>query len=170
MANFLRQNWLLDRRHVLKGLGVSLALPLLDGMRPLLAADKPNRPKRSVFIYLPNGGEAKVSGLNGTAEPKILAARSVDHRAGVARKFFAQVGGRVRFFDWSETVCPLSSDAARPSPGMGLAKRWTREGRCLFTKNRPLRERGFLSSTDRSCSPRTARCGRSYRISGSPRS
>lgn len=55
MAHFLRQNWLLNRRHVLKGLGVSLALPLLDCMRPLLAADKAVRPKRSVFIYLPNG-------------------------------------------------------------------------------------------------------------------
>jgi len=55
MANFLRHNWLIDRRHVLKGLGVSLALPLLDCMRPLLAADKAKRPKRSVFIYLPNG-------------------------------------------------------------------------------------------------------------------
>jgi len=55
MAHFLRQNWLLNRRHVLKGLGVSLALPLLDCMRPLLAADTVTRPKRSVFIYLPNG-------------------------------------------------------------------------------------------------------------------
>ena len=55
MAHFLRQNWLLNRRHVLHGLGVSLALPLLDCMRPLLAADKAVRPKRSVFIYLPNG-------------------------------------------------------------------------------------------------------------------
>lgn len=55
MAHFLRQNWLLDRRHVLRGLGVSLALPLLDCMRPLFAADKAVRPKRSVFIYLPNG-------------------------------------------------------------------------------------------------------------------
>lgn len=55
MAHFLRQNWLLDRRHVLRGLGVSLALPLLDCMRPLFAADKAARPKRSVFIYLPNG-------------------------------------------------------------------------------------------------------------------
>ncbi len=55
MAQFLRQNWLLNRRHVLKGLGVSLALPLLDCMRPLLAADTATRPKRSVFIYLPNG-------------------------------------------------------------------------------------------------------------------
>lgn len=55
MAHFLRQNWLLSRRHALKGLGVSLALPLLDSMRPLRAADKATRPKRSVFIYLPNG-------------------------------------------------------------------------------------------------------------------
>lgn len=55
MAHFLRQNWLIDRRHLLRGLGVSLALPLLDCMRPLLAADKAVRPKRSVFIYLPNG-------------------------------------------------------------------------------------------------------------------
>ena len=55
MAHFLTHNWLLNRRHLLRGLGVSLALPLLDCMRPLLAADKAARPKRSVFIYLPNG-------------------------------------------------------------------------------------------------------------------
>jgi hypothetical protein len=53
--NILSQNWLISRRHVLRGLGVTLALPLLDCMRPLLAADKAVRPKRSVFIYLPNG-------------------------------------------------------------------------------------------------------------------
>jgi len=55
MANFLSQNWLLNRRHVLRGLGVSLALPLLDCMRPLRAAETKTRAKRSVFIYLPNG-------------------------------------------------------------------------------------------------------------------
>ncbi|MFM2096025.1 MAG: hypothetical protein RIS70_3149 [Planctomycetota bacterium] len=55
MANVLSQNWLLSRRHVLRGVGVSIALPLLDCMRPLLAAEKTVRPKRSVFIYLPNG-------------------------------------------------------------------------------------------------------------------
>lgn len=55
MAHFLSQNWLLNRRHVLRGLGVSLALPLLDCMRPLLAAESARRAKRSVFIYLPNG-------------------------------------------------------------------------------------------------------------------
>ncbi|MFN0018712.1 MAG: DUF1552 domain-containing protein [Pirellulaceae bacterium] len=55
MAHFLSQNWLLNRRHLLKGLGVSLALPLLDCMRGLRAAETATRPKRSVFIYLPNG-------------------------------------------------------------------------------------------------------------------
>ena len=55
MSQFRSQSWLLNRRHVLRGVGVSMALPLLDCMRPLLAADKAVRPKRSVFIYLPNG-------------------------------------------------------------------------------------------------------------------
>lgn len=55
MAHFLSQNWLLSRRHVLKGFGVTLALPLLDCMRPLLATETKTRAKRSVFIYLPNG-------------------------------------------------------------------------------------------------------------------
>lgn len=55
MAHFLSQNWLLHRRHVLRGLGVSLALPLLNCMQPLLARETAKRPRRSVFIYLPNG-------------------------------------------------------------------------------------------------------------------
>jgi hypothetical protein len=55
MARFLSQSWLLNRRHVLKGLGVSLSLPLLNCMQPLRAAETATRAKRSVFIYLPNG-------------------------------------------------------------------------------------------------------------------
>ena len=56
MAQFLSQNWLLDRRQVLRGAGVAMALPLLDCMRPLRAADDAAaRPRRSVFIYMPNG-------------------------------------------------------------------------------------------------------------------
>lgn len=53
----LRQNWLLDRRHFLRGAGVALALPMLDCMRPVIAAPeaKAAQVKRSVFIYLPNG-------------------------------------------------------------------------------------------------------------------
>lgn len=55
MANFLTQNWLLNRRHVLKGAGVALALPFLECMRPLRAAEAAPSVKRSVFMYLPNG-------------------------------------------------------------------------------------------------------------------
>ena len=55
MANIFSQRWLMSRRRVLRGFGVALALPLLDCMRPLRAADTAPRAKRSVFIYLPNG-------------------------------------------------------------------------------------------------------------------
>ena len=56
MGHFLSQNWLLNRRQVLRGAGVAMALPLLDCMRPLQAADKTaEKPRRSVFIYMPNG-------------------------------------------------------------------------------------------------------------------
>ena len=55
MSHFVSQKWLLNRRHVLRGLGVALTLPLLDCMRPLGAVEAKSRAKRSVFIYLPNG-------------------------------------------------------------------------------------------------------------------
>ena len=56
MANYLSQDWLLNRRHALQGLGVAMALPLLECMQPLRAAEqKTDRARRSVFIYLPNG-------------------------------------------------------------------------------------------------------------------
>ena len=55
--NIQRQNWLLNRRHFLRGAGAMVALPLLDCMRPAraTAADKAAKPKRSVFLYIPNG-------------------------------------------------------------------------------------------------------------------
>jgi hypothetical protein len=59
MANYLAQSWLIDRRHALKVLGSCIALPLLECMIPLAAADKPAEavlsPRRSAFIYLANG-------------------------------------------------------------------------------------------------------------------
>ncbi len=55
--NIQRNNGLLNRRHVLRGLGATVALPLLDCMRsPATAAvPAPTPPKRSVFLYIPNG-------------------------------------------------------------------------------------------------------------------
>ena len=55
MANYLSQSWLIPRRHFLRGLGVSLGLPMLDCMRSLSAVEIVKRPSRSIFIYLPNG-------------------------------------------------------------------------------------------------------------------
>src|SRR5258706_1272597 len=61
MSNILTQSWLLNRRHFLRGLGAAVALPLLDCMRPLAfnsaqaAAAAASKPRRSVFVYIPNG-------------------------------------------------------------------------------------------------------------------
>ena len=48
----------LPRRTFLRGVGVSLALPLLDGMVPALAAARPT-PRRFGAIYVPNGVEMR---------------------------------------------------------------------------------------------------------------
>ena len=56
----------MSRRHVLRGLGVSMALPLLDCMQPLRAANKASRPRRSIFIYLPNGVNTNDYAINET--------------------------------------------------------------------------------------------------------
>ena len=48
-----RKSWMLDRRTILKGAGVSLALPLLDCMGDETA--RKTRPKRFAAIYFPYG-------------------------------------------------------------------------------------------------------------------
>ena len=50
----MTQPWLIDRRHVLRGLGSFIALPLLECMGSAFAAEA-DRPKRSAFVYIPNG-------------------------------------------------------------------------------------------------------------------
>src|SRR5260370_22847364 len=57
MSNIITQRWLLNRRHFLRGLGATVALPLLDAMIPLRAraAAAAGKPPRSVFVYIPNG-------------------------------------------------------------------------------------------------------------------
>jgi hypothetical protein len=55
MSNILGQKWLLNRRHLLRGAGAAVALPLLNCMTPLRAAEAMPKPRRSVFIYIPNG-------------------------------------------------------------------------------------------------------------------
>ena len=58
MSNIQSQRWLLNRRHFLRGLGTTMALPLLNAMVPLnasAAAAAASKPRRSVFVYIPNG-------------------------------------------------------------------------------------------------------------------
>ena len=58
MSNINTQSWRISRRHALRGLGASVALPLLQCMqsnRSLAAAAFTPTPRRSVFVYIPNG-------------------------------------------------------------------------------------------------------------------
>ena len=45
----------LSRRTVLRGMGATMALPLLDAMTPALARANGTRPTRLAFTYIPNG-------------------------------------------------------------------------------------------------------------------
>jgi hypothetical protein len=45
----------LDRRHVLRAAGASLALPWLEAMLPRKAHAQTNAPPRIIFVYFPNG-------------------------------------------------------------------------------------------------------------------
>ena len=56
MAAFLSQSWLIDRRHALRAMGSSIALPFLECMVPLRAAEATTEsPRRAAFVYLANG-------------------------------------------------------------------------------------------------------------------
>ncbi|MFT6576961.1 MAG: hypothetical protein ACJA16_005173 [Akkermansiaceae bacterium] len=51
--NIQSNKWHISRRHMLRGLGASIALPMLDCMAATRL--QPKKPKRSVFLYIPNG-------------------------------------------------------------------------------------------------------------------
>lgn len=53
--NIQTNKWFLNRRHVLRGLGASIALPMLNCMQAAGSLRAPSSPKRSVFLYIPNG-------------------------------------------------------------------------------------------------------------------
>jgi len=52
MSNLNLKKWQISRRQMLRGLGACISLPFLDAMAALPA---PSKPKRSVFLYIPNG-------------------------------------------------------------------------------------------------------------------
>lgn len=51
----MRRRFPISRRTFLRGTGVSLALPLLNAMRPARAAEAVKPPVRTAFLYFPNG-------------------------------------------------------------------------------------------------------------------
>ena len=58
MSNINLNRWRMNRRQMLRGLGVTMALPMLDCMAAEPAtstATAAPKPKRSVFLYIPNG-------------------------------------------------------------------------------------------------------------------
>lgn len=56
MANLQTRRWQLERRTFLRGLGATLALPVLDAMRPLMArSGGGGLPVRMALLYMPNG-------------------------------------------------------------------------------------------------------------------
>ncbi len=55
MSNINTNQWRISRRHLLRGIGASVALPLLDCMAGSTGLGAPGKPKRSVFLYIPNG-------------------------------------------------------------------------------------------------------------------
>jgi hypothetical protein len=60
MANIQSNRWLLERRTMLKGIGATLALPVLDAMSPLMAQGAKGGkgsafPVRIAMLYMPNG-------------------------------------------------------------------------------------------------------------------
>jgi hypothetical protein len=54
----------LSRRTVLRGLGVTLALPFLDAMVPALSLSAATSPRRYGFFYMPNGVAMNHTGVN----------------------------------------------------------------------------------------------------------
>ncbi len=55
MAHIQTQRWHLQRRTFLRGLGATLALPVLDAMRPVMARTGGGVPVRMALLYMPNG-------------------------------------------------------------------------------------------------------------------
>ena len=77
MSNIITQSWLLSRRHFLRGCGTAIALPLMEAMSPMFASGNATpKPRRSVFVYIPNG-------VNGMAWQVTKAGRGYDLSASL---------------------------------------------------------------------------------------
>ncbi len=104
---------MINRRTVLRGLGTTLALPMLEAMVPRTAlgasaVDKAKQPVRLAFVYVPNGKHMadwtpKEVGadytLTKTLEPLAKVKGDFNVLTGLShRKAFANGDGAVRLF------------------------------------------------------------------------
>jgi hypothetical protein len=78
MSNLLSQKWLLSRRHFLRGVGATIALPLLDCMRPLRAAAAARGDPDAVHLWAGEGWRAV------TEEPAGDLTRRIAREAGLS--------------------------------------------------------------------------------------
>ena len=146
--NYLSQSWLINRRHALRAMGTCIALPMLECMTPLKAAEKVSTPRRSAFIYLANG----VHSLNyqiTESGPNYKFSRSLKplekHRNSITRNwitvFFQRFEGTREFvvrtglsdlvIEWMNTVGKI--DKSTPSWGGNF---FSRLERCHAFKHR----------------------------------
>lgn len=88
----MKPSWSIDRRYVLRSMGSFIALPMLNCMQ-VASADKAKlKPRRSAFIYLPNG------------------VNTLDY----------QITGQDAEFDFSRSLSPLAKHRSVVTPISGL--------------------------------------------------
>ncbi|HEU0119572.1 MAG TPA: DUF1552 domain-containing protein [Bryobacteraceae bacterium] len=97
----------IDRRMLLRGAGAVLGLPLLDSMRPALAAKAPQSPGRVGVVYVPNG---------------IVMKDWLPEKTGADFTFTRILKPLERFRDDIVVVSGLSNHAAVKAKGGGHAK------------------------------------------------
>ena len=129
MSNILSQDWLLSRRHFLRGCGTVMALPLLDAMTPLFAAASATaKPRRSVFVYIPNG-------VNGMAWQVTKSGRGYELSPSLEA-----AGKAPRRLSRSSAACTTRTGLGRPMcariPG-SRARRLMRRARGSITTRSP---------------------------------
>lgn len=104
-----RKPWQISRRAVLRGAGVSIALPLLDVMRPVASAlgqpstegSPTDSPVRMAFLYMPNGVNPKQWEVQGTGRDFTLSP-ILEPLASLREECIVFDGLEHRLSDWGD--------------------------------------------------------------------
>ena len=115
----------ISRRTVLRGIGTTLALPLLDGMVPALAAAPSAPAKRLSFVYAPNG---------------MIMEKWTPAAEGAAFELTPILEPLAPFRDRMLVLSGLNHNEADPLPGEGQSAPHERAGATFLTGVHPKRE------------------------------